>query len=130
MRAGGQWETAREIFDGMISHSCKPDAITYATLIAALDRGGQWGHALQVRLVSRFRVSVPLMYGPGKEAAVTTDAYCRPNSSVEPYEALTMTGQKLRIPWDHDYLHGGLDVFFCWVGSRDCVCVEGGGGGG
>jgi hypothetical protein len=49
MPAGGQWETAREIFDGMISNSCKPDAITYATLIAALDRGGQWGHALQVR---------------------------------------------------------------------------------
>ena len=48
MLAGGQWETAREIFNGMISSSCKPDAITYATLIAALDRGGQWGHALQV----------------------------------------------------------------------------------
>jgi len=48
MVTGGQWETAREIFDGMLSNNCKPDAITYGTLIAALDRGGQWGHALQV----------------------------------------------------------------------------------
>ena len=49
--AGGQWETAREIFQGMMPSGCKPDAITYGTLISVLDRGNQWGHALQVMSV-------------------------------------------------------------------------------
>ena len=60
--AGGQWETAREIFQGMMPSGCKPDAITYGTLISVLDRGSQWGHALQVILSSELRLMQSLCF--------------------------------------------------------------------
>ncbi len=33
----------------MLTHGCSPDSITFGALITALERGGQWRHALQVR---------------------------------------------------------------------------------
>jgi hypothetical protein len=32
----------------MVSHGCRPDAVTFSVLVAAYERGGQWGKALQV----------------------------------------------------------------------------------
>ena len=48
LSAAGQWETALEIVKGMTDSTCKPDAITYGSLIAAYEKGGQWTMALQV----------------------------------------------------------------------------------
>lgn len=46
--AAGQWKAAREVFEGMGASGCKPDAVTFSTLITAYDKGGQWPLALQV----------------------------------------------------------------------------------
>ena len=46
--AAGQWKAAAEVFEGMAGGGCKPDSVTYGTLITALDRGGQWTRALEV----------------------------------------------------------------------------------
>ena len=48
LAAAGQWKTAAEVFEGMASSACKPDAVTFSTLITAYDKGGQWPLALQV----------------------------------------------------------------------------------
>ena len=38
----------------MIPNQCKPDSVTYGTLISAFDKGGQWTQALQVDSYRRF----------------------------------------------------------------------------
>lgn len=47
--AGGQWKPAQDVFEQMPACGCKPDAVSYAILISAFDRGNQWCRALQVR---------------------------------------------------------------------------------
>lgn len=39
---GGEYAKARAMFDGMPDHGCQPDAVTYANLIRAYKKGGQW----------------------------------------------------------------------------------------
>ena len=38
----------------MIPNQCKPDSVTYGTLISAFDKGGQWTQALQVNSCRHF----------------------------------------------------------------------------
>ena len=39
---GGEHAKARAMFDSMAEHGCAPDAVTYANLIRAYKKGGQW----------------------------------------------------------------------------------------
>ena len=39
---GGEYAKARHMFDSMAEHGCEPDAVTYANLIRAFKKGGQW----------------------------------------------------------------------------------------
>ena len=39
---GGEHAKARAMFDNMAEHGCAPDAVTYANLIRAYKKGGQW----------------------------------------------------------------------------------------
>jgi pentatricopeptide repeat protein len=39
---GGEHAKARAMFDSMAEHGCLPDAVTYANLIRAYKKGGQW----------------------------------------------------------------------------------------
>lgn len=39
---GGEFAKARAMFDSMAEHGCQPDAVTYANLIRAYKKGGQW----------------------------------------------------------------------------------------
>lgn len=64
--AGGQWKTAAEIFDGMLPNQCKPDAVTYGTLISAFEKGGQWGSALHVSSSSHLWDTQPKHHYPGR----------------------------------------------------------------
>ena len=47
--AGGQWQTALELFRAMDGMGLPRDAITYSSVISALAKGKQWAHALQAR---------------------------------------------------------------------------------
>ena len=40
----------------MIPNQCKPDSVTYGTLISAFDKGGQWTQALQVHSCQNFQL--------------------------------------------------------------------------
>ena len=42
----GEFSKAQGMFDAMPHHSCRADAVTYANLIRAYKKGGQWCHAL------------------------------------------------------------------------------------
>ena len=42
----GEFTKAQTMFDSMAHHSSRPDAVTYANLIRAYKKGGQWCHAL------------------------------------------------------------------------------------
>lgn len=44
--SAAQWEVARRIYDEMRAASCRPDVVTFTTLIAAYEHGGQWQTAL------------------------------------------------------------------------------------
>lgn len=48
---GGAPDKATGVFEHMVSSGCRPDAVTFSVLIAAYERGGMWGKALQVRCV-------------------------------------------------------------------------------
>jgi len=39
---GGGYARARALFDAMPAHGCAPDAVTFANLIRAYKKGGQW----------------------------------------------------------------------------------------
>ena len=39
---GGEFAKARLMFDSMAEHNCQPDAVTFANLIRAYKKGGQW----------------------------------------------------------------------------------------
>ena len=39
---GGEFSKARHMFESMAEHGCEPDAVTYANLIRAFKKGGQW----------------------------------------------------------------------------------------
>ncbi len=39
---GGGYARARALFDAMPAHGCQPDAVTFANLIRAYKKGGQW----------------------------------------------------------------------------------------
>ena len=39
---GGEFAKARVMFDSMAEHNCEPDAVTFANLIRAYKKGGQW----------------------------------------------------------------------------------------
>jgi pentatricopeptide repeat domain-containing protein 1 len=39
---GGDFHKARVMFESMSEHGCEPDAVTYANLIRAFKKGGQW----------------------------------------------------------------------------------------
>jgi len=43
---GGEFNKARLMFERMAEHKCVADAVTYANLIRAYKKGGQWCHAL------------------------------------------------------------------------------------
>lgn len=43
---GGEYNKARLMFKRMAEHDCEADAVTYANLIRAYKKGGQWCHAL------------------------------------------------------------------------------------
>ncbi len=45
--AGARWEKASELFEQMQQNGCRPDSVTYAGLLAALERGGHWRRALK-----------------------------------------------------------------------------------
>ena len=51
--AGGQWQTALELFRKMDGMGLPRDAITYSSVISALAKGKQWAHALQARRTCR-----------------------------------------------------------------------------
>lgn len=39
---GGEYAKAAHMFESMAEHGCEPDAVTYANLIRAYKKGGQW----------------------------------------------------------------------------------------
>jgi pentatricopeptide repeat domain-containing protein 1 len=39
---GGGFARARDLFDAMPAQGCQPDAVTFANLIRAYKKGGQW----------------------------------------------------------------------------------------
>jgi hypothetical protein len=45
------------VFEQMPACGCKPDAVSYAILISAFDRGNQWCRALQVRNCQNWQFS-------------------------------------------------------------------------
>ena len=59
--AGGQWQTALELFRAMDGMGLPRDAITYSSVISALAKGKQWAHALQAR-------PPPLPYSPASKS--------------------------------------------------------------
>ena len=59
----------------MASSGCKPDAVTFSTLITAYDKGGQWPLALQVPLLACYK------YGMYQAEGVQCDCVQRLDSS-------------------------------------------------
>ena len=62
MHAGGQWKPAQDVFEQMPACGCKPDAVSYAILISAYDRGNQWCRALQVLYLISFCYVITLYF--------------------------------------------------------------------
>ena len=92
--AGGQWQTALELFRAMDGMGLPRDAITYSSVISALAKGKQWAHALQARPPCCPQTSVCL-----KPWASSGRMRCRRDSCCCHASANTTMPGHLQVGW-------------------------------